>query len=62
VFARDVAMSTVLVGVKAVAEAHLNYKRSVTWNHESGLRFIFYHPNDKNREFMLSVPVFHVPV
>jgi hypothetical protein len=62
VFARDVAKSTVLVGVKSVAEAHLNYKRSVTWNHGSGLRFIFHHPDDKNREFTLSVPVFHVPV
>jgi hypothetical protein len=62
VFARDVAMSTVLAGVKAVAEAHPNYKRSVAWNHESAFRFIFHHPEDKNREFALSVLVFHVPV
>jgi hypothetical protein len=61
VFARDVTMSTVLAGVRATAEAHSNYKRSVEWNHESGFRYIFHHRDDKNREFTLTVLVFHVP-
>jgi hypothetical protein len=61
VFARDVSMSTVLAGVKAVAESHPNYKQSIIWNHETGFRYIFHHRDDKNREFMLTVLVFHIP-
>jgi len=61
VFARDVAMSTVVAGVKAVAEAHPNLKRSVPWSHESGFRYVLHHRDDKNREFILTVLVFHVP-
>jgi hypothetical protein len=61
VFVRDVAMSTALAGVKAVAESHPNFKQSVAWNHESGFRYVFHHPDDKNREFTLSILLFHIP-
>lgn len=61
VFCRDVEMSTVLAGIKGTAEAHPNYKRTLDWSHQSGFRYIFHHPDDRNREFVLTVLAFHVP-
>jgi hypothetical protein len=54
-------MSTALTGVKSVAETHPNYKRTVEWKHETGFRYIFHYRSDRNREFVLTVLVFHVP-
>lgn len=61
VFNRGTAMSTVLAGVEAETLGHNNYKRKVDWKHESGFRFVFHHPGDANREFILTVLVFDVP-
>lgn len=61
VFCRDVQMTTALGGIKSVSEGHANYKRTVDWSHESGFRYIFHHPNDKNREFTLTVLAFDIP-
>jgi hypothetical protein len=61
VFNRGTEMSTVLSAVKESAEKHLNFKRTLTWPHESGYRFVFHNKNDKNREFILTVLVFDVP-
>jgi len=56
-----IILSTVLSAVKESAEKHLNFKRTLTWPHESGYRFVFHDKNDKNREFILTVLVFDVP-
>jgi hypothetical protein len=61
VFNRSTSTSTVLAGVRATSEQHGNYKRTVTWPHESGFRFVFHHPGDKNRELTLTVLVFDIP-
>jgi hypothetical protein len=61
VFNRGIETSTVLRGIAETAIAHPNYKRSLQWPHESGFRYIFHHSGDTNREFILSVLVFHVP-
>ena len=61
VFNRGTGTSTVLAGIDTVAKAHANYKRSATWPHESGFRYIFHSPGDANRELILTVLVFHVP-
>lgn len=61
VFNRGTAMSTVLVGIEAETAGHGNFKRKVDWKHESGFRFVFHHPGDTNREFILTVLVFDVP-
>ena len=45
----------------AVAKAHGNFKRAVTWPHESGFRYVLHNSGDKNRELILTVLVFHVP-
>jgi hypothetical protein len=51
-FCRNLEMTTVLAGVMAVAQAHANYERSVDWPHKN--------PEDRNREFVLTVLLFHV--
>lgn len=61
VFNRGTETSTVLVGIDATAKAHGNFKRTVSWQHESGFRYIFCSSGDTNREMTLTVLVFHVP-
>jgi hypothetical protein len=62
VFNRGTEMTTVLQGVNIVAEEHAHYKRTVDWRHESGFRYVFHHQEDKNREFLLTVLVFDIPI
>lgn len=61
VFNRGTETSTVLTGIDATAKAHANFKRAVTWPHESGFRYTLHANGDKNRELILTVLVFHVP-
>lgn len=61
VFNRSTSTSTVLAGVRTTSEQHANCKRTVAWPHESGFRFVFHHPGDKNRELTLTVLVFDIP-
>lgn len=61
VFNRGTETSTVLAGVDATAKAHANFKRPVTWPHESGFRYVFHGNGNANRELTLTVLVFHVP-
>lgn len=61
IFNRSTSTSTVLAGVRTTSEQHANYKRAVAWPHESGFRFVFHHPGDKNRELTLTVLVFDIP-
>lgn len=62
VFNRGTETSTVLTGIDAVAKAHGNFKRALTWPHESGVRYVLHSSGDKNRELVLTVLVFHVPI
>lgn len=61
VFNRGTETSTVLTGIDAVVKAHGNFKRVVTWPHDSGFRYALHSSGDKNRELVLTVLVFHVP-
>ena len=61
VFNRGTETSTVLSGIDAVAQEHANFKRVVSWPHESGFRYVFHSNGDENRELVLTVLVFHVP-
>lgn len=61
VFNRGTAMSTVVTAIATETPNHQNYKRTITWKHESGFRYVFHHSNDVNREFVLTVLVFDVP-
>lgn len=61
VFNRNRDTSKVLAEIKSATEAHPNYKRTVSWHHESGYRFVMHHPSDKNRELIMTVLVFDIP-
>jgi hypothetical protein len=61
VFNRGVDVSTVLSGLDATVKTHTTFKRTVTWPHESGFRYILHSKGDVNRELVLTVLVFHVP-
>lgn len=62
VFNRGTSTSTVLDGVREWTEAHQYWKRTVDWKHESGFRYVFHHPGDRNRELTVTVLVFDVPL
>lgn len=61
VFNRGTDSSTVLKGIDAVVKGHANFKRAVSWAHESGFRYVLHANGDANRELMVTVLVFHVP-
>ncbi len=62
VFNRGTETSTVLAGVDKTVKAHGNFKRAIDWAHESGFRYVFHANSDHNREMILTVLVFHVPM
>ncbi|NYT85015.1 hypothetical protein [Pollutimonas harenae] len=61
VFNRGTDTSTVLSGIASTVKSHDNFKRLVSWPHESGFRYILHSNGDINREMTLTVLVFHVP-
>jgi hypothetical protein len=61
IFSKGTALSTVLAGVKSETEGFPTYKRTDSWKHESGARYVLHHPGDANRELLLTVLVFDVP-
>ncbi len=61
VFNRGTETSTVLAGIDATIKAHANFKRVLTWPHESGFRYVLHVNGDMNRELIVTVLVFHVP-
>jgi hypothetical protein len=61
VFNRDVRMETVLVAIQEVSQKHANFKRALSWPHESGFRYIFHANGDQSRELVVTVLVFYVP-
>lgn len=61
VFNRGTSTTKVLEGVAEQTGNHPNCKRQVAWKHESGFRYVFHHPGDRNRELTVTVLVFDVP-
>lgn len=61
IFNRNRDTSRVIAEVRASTEAHPNWKRTLSWSHESGFRFVLSHPSDTNRELTLTVLVFDIP-
>lgn len=55
VFNRGTEMATVCTGVDASTKAHGNFKRTVSWPHKSGFRYVFHANGDTNRELILSL-------
>lgn len=61
VFNRGTDTSKVLFGIDSTTRIHSNFKRTLSWSHESGFRYVFHCKDDKNRELTFTVLVFHVP-
>lgn len=62
VFNRGTDTTTVLTGIDNTVKSHGNFKRVVNWPHDSGFRYILHNNEDVNREIILTVLVFHVPM
>ena len=61
IFNRKATMSTILEKIPQVVREHANYKTDLTYESESGFRYIFSHRDDPERELTLTVLVFDVP-
>lgn len=61
-FNRDRQLSTVLKKVPGVIADHPNCKRQIEYCSETEFRFIMHHRDDPNRELILTVLIFEVPV
>jgi len=62
VFNRNAGLSAVLAKISEVCPKHPNCKRDLGKSDESTFRYIFAQPNDANREIMLSVLAFDIPI
>ncbi|HCC60511.1 MAG TPA: hypothetical protein DEQ55_00775 [Pseudomonas sp.] len=61
IFNRGIDTTTVMNGIDAHVKEHPNFKRAVSWSHESGFRYVLRANDDAGRELFLTVLVFHVP-
>jgi hypothetical protein len=62
VFNRRKNFSTILEKIPEVIESHPNYKRKLPYEKsETGFRFVLHHPDDPDRELILTVMAFDVP-
>ncbi|MEK0326199.1 MAG: hypothetical protein QQN63_10905 [Nitrosopumilus sp.] len=61
IFNRDREFSTVLQKIPEVVKQHQNFKREISQD-ETNFRYIFGHPDDMNREIIMTVMAFEVPV
>jgi len=62
VFNRNKNLSDVLARIPVAVAAHACYKRAVDYSSERGFRYVFRHPDDANRELLLTTLVFEIPV
>lgn len=58
---RGRALSTVLRGIPQIVRKHRSYVRDEEYASETGFRYTLAHPDDSEREILLTVLVFEVP-
>jgi len=61
IFNREKSLSAVLAKIPEVVKAHPNFKRELSYDSETGFRYVFHHRDDKNRELILTILAFEVP-
>ncbi len=62
IFNRRKNLSAVIAQVPNVVRSHPCFRRDVAYEHEgTGWRFVVHHPNDPDRELLLTVLVYDVP-
>lgn len=62
VFNRNKAFSKVLESIQETSKGHSNFKRQIAFASETMFRYVFAHKDDPNRELLLTVMAFDVPV
>lgn len=62
VFNRNKNFSEVINQIPELLKQHPNYKRQLPYSSETGFRFLLHHRDDKNREMIVTVLCFEVPV
>jgi hypothetical protein len=61
IFNRNKDFSAVLASIQETIAAHSNRKRDPTIEGETRFRYMFGHPNDGNREIIVTIMAFDVP-
>lgn len=62
VFNRNKDFTKVLESIQETSKAHSNFKRQIAFGAETMFRYVFAHRDDPNRELLLTVMAFDVPV
>ena len=62
IFNRRKNLSAVVAQIPGVVRSHPRYRRDVSYEHDgTGWRFVVHHPDDADRELLLTVLVYDVP-
>ncbi len=61
VFNKDRQLTTVLKAIEELLPKHARFKRAEAYDGETAFRYILGHPDDSEREIMLTILVFEVP-
>ncbi|MEH2052491.1 hypothetical protein [Nostoc sp.] len=61
IFNRNKNFSAVIKQIPEIIKYHVNFKRQLDYNCETGFRCVLHHPDDVNRELILTALVFNVP-
>jgi hypothetical protein len=62
VFNRNKNFSEIIAQIPDLVKRHPYYKRQLSYNSETGFRFVLHHRDDKDREIILTVLCFDVPI
>jgi hypothetical protein len=60
-FNRNKNLSSVLEQIPDLVSSHSNFKRLMEYKRDSGWRAIFHHPDDVNKELLLTIHTYEVP-
>ncbi|MBD1933304.1 MULTISPECIES: hypothetical protein [Cyanophyceae] len=61
IFNRNKDFSNVVKQIPEIIKSHSNFKREVPYDSETGFRCVLHHPDDVNRELILTTLAFNVP-
>lgn len=62
IFNRNKNFSDVLSAIPDVVKEHPNYKRELSYASETGFKYQLHHRDDPNRELIMTILAFEVPV
>ena len=61
IFNRNKDFSAVVQQIPTIIKSHTNFKKELPYNSETGFRCVLHHPDDSNRELILTTLAFNVP-